>query len=172
MSLPATDSASTYGGAGLVDYGGVAVIDPTTDRPAYGVNQLVSSVAGMTHTAIRAIVQFTQNGTGAPTLLYSDATWAATGYVAPTPARASAGVYTFTWPTQVYDEVPAGAPGYTSPQTLVLRGALPSQMVPSGGGVILSLAAYASAANVITFYSNSGTTPTDLTGVNFQLLVY
>lgn len=111
------DALSSYGGA-LNDYS--PVVDPTTDRPAAGANAAYSATAGLTHTGTRAWARFTWNGTSV-TLVAHDALWGNTLAVAPTPAHTGTGVMTMTWPANVQDEIPSGAPGYTGPTPLNLR---------------------------------------------------
>ena len=167
--LPSIASAGTYGGAGLVDYAGQAVIDPTTDRSASGVNPLVSDVAGMTHTAIRAWVRLTTNGVSAPSLVSSDATWQATSYAPPTVSRSGYGLLLITWPTTVNDEVPPGAPGYIDPITLNLRAGWWTT-VNSATFAALQLQVSGNACYAYTF--NSSLANADLSGVTFDVFVF
>lgn len=169
MTLPDIDDADTFGGADLVDYV-QAPVDSTTDRGANGVNPLVADVAAMTHTAVRAWAQFTPAGGGAPTVNKSDALWAKTSYTPPTAARTTTGVYTLTWPTQVYDEVPNGAPGYVGPHALNLRG---GTCGCAGAGAWLCSVLLTS-ANVLTvnFYNPTTGALQDPSGLPFNLLAF
>ena len=118
MTLPDIDDIDVFGGA-LYDYS--AVIDPTTDRPAAGANPAYCDIAALTHTALRAWVRFTLNGTATPVLVAHDSNWGNSPSVAPTFTRTSAGLYTITWPTVVYDEIPVGRPGCFWPLSQPLR---------------------------------------------------
>lgn len=102
--IPDVDSLATYGGA-LENYG-IGVIDPLTDRDALAMNRALATVAGMSHTAIRAWCRFTTAATtGGMVLVSHDAVWGNGSSVAPVLARSSAGVFTVTWPTTVTDEL-------------------------------------------------------------------
>jgi len=113
------DSLATYGGA-INDYS--PVVDPTVDRSAAGMNPALAATASMTHTAPRAWCRFTLNGTAAPVLVAHDAMWGNGIAVAPVVVRTGTGTVTVTWPTTVQDEIQVGAPGYTGPTPLNLRG--------------------------------------------------
>lgn len=168
MTLPDIDDSDTFGGADLVDYV-QAPVDTTTDRGANGVNPLVADVAAMTHTITRAWVQFTPAGTGAPTIQDTDAVWAKTSYVPPTVVRSMTGVYLATWPTQVYDEVPNGAPGYFGPHALNLRGGWCSC---AGAGAFFINTILNSANELqVQFYDHTGTL-VDPSGVEFNLFAF
>lgn len=106
MPLPDSDAFSTYGGA-LSDYG-TGVVDPTTDRAASAANAAYCSVAMMTRTALRGHFAFATNGTSNPATPTSyEYVWKGSTTTAPTAARSSQGVYTFTLPTTVLDELGA-----------------------------------------------------------------
>jgi hypothetical protein len=166
MTLPDIDDGATYGGVNLVDFGGQAVVDPTTDRGASAVNPLVASAAMMTHTALRAWARITTAGTGAPTLTAGDSVWnwASNTNAAMVPTRTSAGKYTLTFPATVVDQIPSGAPGaLVSPHNLNLRaGWLPPVLF---GGTLYQPVVNSIAGNVVTVWVLSGTTPTDTTGL-------
>ena len=100
----ATPNSSALGDYGMPvgDYL-VEVTDPTVDQPAAGAAQQACDTAAMTRTAPRAIVKFTTNGTGVPTLALHEAQWGI-GSV-PVVARTGVGVYTITWPVTVVDEL-------------------------------------------------------------------
>jgi hypothetical protein len=112
--LPSASSLANYGGA-KNDYS--APRDSTTDRSALGTNPAYADVAAMTHVAPRAFVRFQPNGSSAPTLPASNAHdehWNANASnAAPVVARSSTGVYTVTYPSIVFDEIPASSPGST-----------------------------------------------------------
>lgn len=99
MTFPAIDSINTYGGV-LTDYAPVA--DPTTDRPAAGVNKALATVAMMSHCAPRAIVQFTGHAT-TPVLNDHDAAWGDGVSVAPVVTVSGTG-YDITFPSSITDE--------------------------------------------------------------------
>ena len=173
MSLPGSASASTYGGANLVDYAGQGVTDPTTDRAASAVNPLVSDVAGMTHTAARAWVQFTPSGTASPALTAYDATWNWPGNTnaEPTVARNSTGLYTITWPVSIYDAVPSGAPGYAGAITLAFRSCA-SNNVYASSEFFRTYIVGRPAANSVQVAIEAGGALTDATAVSFDVWFY
>ncbi len=104
MTLPESDTLSTYGGA-LANYG-IGVVDPTTDRDADDANKAFASTAMMTRTAMRASISFT--GVAAtPTVSAFEAVWKGGTVTSPTPSRTGAGIFTFTWPASVLDELGA-----------------------------------------------------------------
>jgi hypothetical protein len=152
--FPDIDSLTNYGGA-LNDYQGIAVIDPTTDRSAAGMNQALESAAAMTWTVDRACAVFGFNGSSAPTLINHFAGWGNSPGVAPMPARASLGLYTCTWPATVNDEIPSNAPGYASPHTLNFRA---SRFAINSGATPYFIQQVSVSANVLTFcvFSSAG----------------
>lgn len=157
MSLPDLDTVATYGGT-LSDYS--PVIDSTTDRPAAGANPAYANIAMATHTLIRAFARFVPAGTGAPALASSgtvyDAVWLAVTATAPVVARTTTGVYTLTWPTTVFDEIPAGAPGYNaSGHTVNFRAGFANVEV---GSTSIWMASVSCSANVVTvkIFNSSG----------------
>lgn len=101
MTLPSTDSISTYGGI-FIDASPVE--NPQTDLSATNFTQMSASVAMGTHTAIRAWVQFTGNAT-TPILVSHDALWGNAAGVTPTLVRTALGQYFVSWPTSVNDEL-------------------------------------------------------------------
>lgn len=107
MTVPDIDTLNTYDGA-KVNFANVE--DPTTDRDATAANQAFASAAGMTHTAMRAMVRATLATGAAPTLANvnpHDALWLAATSTSPTTARSGVGAVSFTWPTTVADEIAA-----------------------------------------------------------------
>jgi hypothetical protein len=145
------DALSSYGG-GLYDYS--PVIDPTRDRPAAGANAGYAAAAGMTHTAVRAWVRMTLNGTATPVLVAHDAIWGNAVGVAPVLARTGVGVETITWPANVQDEIPVGVPGYTGPLPLNLR----SGFGNARGATLFTVTVTMTSANVATvrIWNSSG----------------
>lgn len=158
MTLPDTDSLNTYGGE-LADY--APIEDPTTDRSADAANMAFASVAMMTHTIPRAIVQFAGHAT-TPTRTTHDAVWGNTSGVAPTIAKTGTGVYTVTWPSSVNDELGEA-------HTVSVR-------YPTGSA--LSSTAYhvqcvATSANVVTVYTfTAGGVADNLAGVQILVVAY
>lgn len=123
MTLPNRDSLSTFGGtlgAGYADF--ASSLDPTTDMPASAGNQLLSDVAMMTRTAVRAWVRFAPAGVGTVILVAHYALWGNASGVAPVLAYGgSTGIYTITWPATVQDDITVtSAAGYVGPQALNL----------------------------------------------------
>jgi hypothetical protein len=162
MPLPGSDSVDDFGG-GLVDYDGIAVIDPETDRGAAGVNRMVADVSGMTHTIDRAWCQMTLNGSATPALVAYDTVWGNNPATAAAPvlARSTTGVYTMTLPLEVPDlldsETISGlaTPGYVGPTPLLLRdgkGQIANGTTPYIVQVVIT------AANVATIYVFNPTT--------------
>ena len=119
MSAFTIDSLSTYGGP-FANYG-TGVTDPTTDMDASMGNKMLAATAGMTHTAPRAWVSMTLNGSATPVLVNWDALWKVATPTAPVLAISSTGVFTVTLPANVADEIVIGAAGYTGPQPYSLR---------------------------------------------------
>ena len=104
MTLPDTDTIDTYGGE-LINYH--QIVDPTTDRDADAMNQALASVAGMTHTAIRAWRTFVGHATTPtdPASNSHDSVWGNSAGVKPTCAHSATGVYTVTWTATQDDEL-------------------------------------------------------------------
>ena len=179
MPLPDTDSSDTFGGAGLVDYAGQGVTDPTTDRAAAGVNPLVADVAGMTHLNPRAWCQFstssTSGGADAPTVNASDACWAgalAGGTplnAAPVVTRVDVGKFYVTYPTTVYDEIPVGAPGYVGAHTVNLRF---SSAPPRFKSSTLYVVVCETSGNVVTVTVTSGGSAVDVASLTVDVLSF
>lgn len=174
MPIPDIADADSYGGAGLLDYAGQAVVDDTTDRGADGVNPLVADVAAMTHTAVRAWAKFTPSGTGTPAIGANDACWDGAKddggislNAAPTALRLSTGAYKITWPVSVYDEVPEGAPGYVGPHTVNLRDAWCPPVL--SGGTLYQPVVTSVSGNVVFVSILVGSTLTDPSGPSFSL---
>jgi hypothetical protein len=142
MTLPDSDSLSTYGGA-FADYG-VSVVDPTTDQAAADYNKMAASVAMMTNTAIRAWAIFTTAATtGAMVLQSHGAVWGTS--VAPTLSRNTTGTFDVTWPSTVTDELSVS-------HTVNIRGVLHPN--PYGSGFVHAQASR-QAANVVRVYTFS-----------------
>lgn len=101
MTLPASDSYSTYGGE-LVNYSDVE--DPNTDLDAEASNQLRATAAGISATCFRVIFSFSVTSPSETMFLNSlTAVWDTTATAAPTMTRLQAGQYQFVFPTQVTD---------------------------------------------------------------------
>lgn len=168
MGASGSDALATYGGQ-LFDYS--AVIDPTRDRPASGANAAYAAVAGMTHTAIRAWVSMTVNGTATPTLIAHDARWGNALAVQPTLARSSPGIYTVTWPANVSDEIPIGYPGYTGPTPTALRGGWANLRIVATAFDLFVAATSANVATVTCFnVSGSAADPGVTTGIDVFMI--
>lgn len=111
--FPNVASLATYGGP-LNDYS--APRNSSTDRSASGTNPAYGDIAAMTHCGVRAYVRFVPHGTGSPTFAASSARdegWNNGNNVAPVIARSSTGLYTATYPSTVFDEIPSSFNGST-----------------------------------------------------------
>ena len=107
MPLPDTDSAQSWGADAWVN--AYPVADPTTDQDAAILKEIACDTAGATHTQARAMalascVTYT-SGSQTIAVADHDATWGTA--VAPTCLQTAAGVYTFSWPATVTDELDA-----------------------------------------------------------------
>lgn len=108
MPLPsqASELSANYGGP-FEDYHPVE--DPTTDLGADKLNQALSDVAAMTHTAPHAWCSFTGetyvSGSMVISVVDHDAMWGTNVSVKPSIAQIGAGQYVVTWPTTVTDEL-------------------------------------------------------------------
>jgi hypothetical protein len=104
--LPGIDSLSSYGGQ-LSDF--APVEDPTTDESATYRNLYAANVAGMTQTACRAwatcVGIAAPNPPVDPSSNVHAAVWGNDVSVKPTVTHLSTGIYVFTWPTTVTDEL-------------------------------------------------------------------
>jgi hypothetical protein len=159
----ATPNSSALGDYGMPvgDYL-VEVTDPTTDQPASGAAQQACDTAAMTRTAPRAIVKFTTNGTGVPTLVLHEAQWGIG--TTPVVARTGVGMFTITWPVTVVDELGVS-------QSVNLR----FTDWPALDGVVgVNLAtATVTAPNVVTVYQvniSGGPVAADSTGVSYTVV--
>ncbi len=100
MPLPQSSTYANLGGE-LGEY--QAVVDPTTDLPGDADNQMRSDAAGMTRTAVRAMVTFTIAATVA-TVIEHDSNWGNDPAVAPVVTYGgSTGLYNIAWPATVTD---------------------------------------------------------------------
>lgn len=167
MTLPDVDAGGTYGGY-PGDYSPVK--DPTKEVPAAARNPMAASVVGMTHTTPRALARVAWQGTGTPTLTWHDANWGNTNAVAPTPARIGVGQGTLTWPANVADDIPSGAPGFNAAgHNLNFQIAHGNS---EGGATLYHCNAVVTAPNVVTFYIHNGAgSLADPTSVNFGISV-
>ena len=105
MTIPDIDDLSSLGGV-KENYG--PIVDPLTDLDADQDNRSRADVAGMTHTAVRAVRQFIGAASSPPTEPSSnshDAVWGNDVGVKPTIVRNSAGYHTITWPAEVTTEL-------------------------------------------------------------------
>ncbi len=100
MTLPSSDSYSTYGGD-IVDYS--VVEDPDTDLAADASNQCRASAAGMTATCFRAVVTFIWDGSTGLTLLNVNSVWDGVASLDPVLTRLTVGTYRIVFPAAVTD---------------------------------------------------------------------
>lgn len=103
MPLPSSDSLSSFGGP-KSDFLGIAAIDPTTDISAADHNAMAATVAMGSRMVPRCELRFTGIA-GTPVVSAFEAVWKGATPTAPTPARTGVGVFTFTWPASVDDEI-------------------------------------------------------------------
>lgn len=151
--FPEVDDLDTYGGP-KSDEGPIE--SPTTQLSGPEYTRLAASVAGMTHTGIRAWVRFvTAATTGAMVLTSHDAGWGNTAPVTPLLARTGTGVFTITWPTSVNDEL-------SLPHTVNIRTVLHPVVEGSTFGQTAKLAI--TAPNVVTVYTFSSGAANDIVG--------
>ena len=103
--LPDSDSGSTYGALGKVNYSQVPPANPLTDWSNPQLAPAITNVAGMTLVTPRVLVQFTLAATtGALVLNEWFAVWSNVTTTAPVLVRTGTGVFTVTLPTVVSDE--------------------------------------------------------------------
>lgn len=102
MTLPDADAISTFG-APYSNYG-VDPVDPTTDLSAALFNKMAADVAMMSRMVRRCEVAFV-GAASAPTVSSFEALWKAATVTSPTTARTGSGVFTFTFPASVLDEL-------------------------------------------------------------------
>ena len=109
MPLPsqASELSANYGGP-FQDYHPVE--DPTTDLGADKLNQALSDVAAMSHTAGHAWVSFdghaySGSGTDAIVVVDHDSMWGSSLAVKPTVGCPATGRYVVTWPASVNDSL-------------------------------------------------------------------
>lgn len=108
MTLPDKDSIDTYGGA-MANY--ADVVDPTTDEDAAYRNKYAANVAMMTHTIPRGAFSFLGTTGGATAIadptsgFVHDAVYGDAAGLKPVGSYVQTGVYTWTLPTQVSDEL-------------------------------------------------------------------
>jgi hypothetical protein len=148
--FPKVASVANYDGI-KQDYS--APRDSTTDRTAAGTNPMNNDVAAMTHCAPRAWARLTVKSAGTtPVLVAHDEGWnnGNASNTAPVAARSSAGVLTLTYPSTVFDEIPASAQGATAAGfTVNLRGGWGNDR---GGTTWNNVKVIPTAANVLTIY--------------------
>ena len=99
MTLPSSDNYLTYGGE-LVDYS--AVENPQTDLSAEASNSMRASVAGMSATCFRAIINFHVDVSDV-IIDNMYAVWDVDTSDAPTMSKVEPGWYQIVFPTEVYD---------------------------------------------------------------------
>lgn len=108
MTLPDKDSLETYGGA-MEDYS--EPVNPKTDESAAFRNKYAANVAMMTHTAVRGARSFLGTTGGATQIadpasgFVHDAVWGDTPAVKLVGSYVQTGVYEFTAPTAVSDQL-------------------------------------------------------------------
>lgn len=161
MTFPDDDTIDTYGGA-LVD--AQPVEDPTTDRPANGMNAGLASAAAMTRTAPRAWVRFVTDGT-TPTLAVSNngnAAWGNDPGVRATPTRIGAGHFRLTWPATITDALGAS-------HTINIR----SAKVTVEGSTLCFAQPSGMSANVVDIFTwNAAGTANDIVGTTLRVDVW
>ena len=137
MPLPDSSSIDDFGGI-LSDYL-IGVVDPSTDMSAAAGNSMSATVAMGSRMVPRCEVSFT-GAAVAPVTVAFEAVWKSKTPTIPTAARTGTGVFTFTFPASVSDELLA-------PHVLNLTSAWGF----ASGGTAYHAQASAS-ANVLTVY--------------------
>lgn len=137
MPLPDSSSIDDFGG--IFTDGPIGVVDPTCQMAASQGNNMSATVAMGSRMVPRCEVSFT-GAIVAPTTIAFEAVWKSKTPTIPTAARTGTGVFTFTFPASVSDELLAAH---------VLN--LTSSWGFASGGTAYHVQASAS-ANVLTVY--------------------
>ena len=170
-----TESLAYYGGP-TIDQ--IPVIDPTTDRSAAGMNQALSSVGGMTRTAVRAWARIQISSGPTVAIVLWDALWGNGTNAAPTISRSGAGIYVLQWPGTVFDDIPTNlkgfsgtVPGATPAGFSVLLRSAWGGCVPSGSSDDFDVQCVVTGAAQVTAYIRDGAARTlsDPTAPMFDL---